>query len=395
MRALQGRHPPGRLLRLELRVFSKHRCAVRRRRSAPPPALPSCSAQCSGSHRQESPGGDEGGPRVLGAGAASPEGEPLHGGRRLRGRRLWRRGAGRWGRGWLRRRSLAPVRAEEAQPVLSVGAAHQAHAVVVGKGVDSWAQLVHRPHVLRLADGPGVAHLGRHGREGAAVGHDAGVLALAPPRHGIVPFVVNQLQARPVATRRLAGVRANGHHADSGAVTEVFLHGAPVKCHAGTVDLGDRRLPLAGACSAGDLELEGQGPSVDQAHVHGVATAHLAGHGGVAGLARAAPGCLELSVHGRGAAGVVAAPHDAALRWPATATELAVIALLITAHLRPVPSSPKTIRLRLGEGVGAHGRNLHVLCARPDPHVSQVGNPDGLPRAGVDDGEAVERSGLH
>mmetsp|Transcript_107664 Transcript_107664/g.309922 ORF Transcript_107664/g.309922 Transcript_107664/m.309922 type:complete len:270 (-) Transcript_107664:60-869(-) len=246
---------------------------------------------------------------------------------------------------------------------------------------------MHSVQVFRVHHGSAATCLGRlRGRRAAIWCGD-----LAGRIHALLtPLVAYQPLARRVAPGDHARIRPDGpqvrRRVDG---REVFLSWAPVECELPAIEDEVALLPPgAGACAM-DLQLEGEGPTVDQAHVHVIAAL-----GGCirARLVRATEGALELRIHRRRAVRIVVlfnlrrAPHTSLAGAPASA-ERAVVALGVATHLRPIARGGEAVGS--GEIAGFSRINPDVLPVRASIACSDVRDPDWLPVAPVSDVEAL------
>mmetsp|Transcript_97182 Transcript_97182/g.256563 ORF Transcript_97182/g.256563 Transcript_97182/m.256563 type:complete len:328 (-) Transcript_97182:39-1022(-) len=274
-----------------------------------------------------------------------------------------------------RRRLPVPVGAVEDHLVLRIlRACDEPHAVVVRVAVHSWAILVHGLHEAGLLDRASAAGVGGFGRRGAAVLHRLVVRRGDAVRERVAPIVGGQLRTGTVATHNLALVRVN-HLQVRLLRVEELARGALVQRQGRAVYTG-HHAPVAVSCVAlpaalqGHLELERQGPPVDQADVDPVD-------------ALVSPECaLKLGVDRRGAVRAILP------RAPALADE-ATVALIVAPHLGPVAGGGKpVVGVEVAVLPGPQLRILWVgavLCSR------HVGHPQRFLAASICDAQPLRR----
>mmetsp|Transcript_80665 Transcript_80665/g.159798 ORF Transcript_80665/g.159798 Transcript_80665/m.159798 type:complete len:208 (-) Transcript_80665:337-960(-) len=196
-------------------------------------------------------------------------------------------------RGWS---ILRFPRAKECNLVLTVAATKKPHTVVICKAIDPGAMVVHSLDVLGFRNGPCVACFRGHRWSGAAIWDNFRLVAPVTSGHGVTPLVVKKFEARCITARWFASMRADGLQVHRPG-TQVIICWALIYVECGTVDLRHR---LFTRCSAGAtlyLKLEGQGPPINEADVHGVAPCHFTWHRGVTRLALTAPSGLKLGIN--------------------------------------------------------------------------------------------------
>mmetsp|Transcript_54319 Transcript_54319/g.116731 ORF Transcript_54319/g.116731 Transcript_54319/m.116731 type:complete len:329 (+) Transcript_54319:187-1173(+) len=238
-------------------------------------------------------------------------------------------------------------------------APQQAHAFVVSIAVHPRAHAVHGPHILGVDDGSSTALL-----RGAAIGRCPGAIDGSVHAATIAPLATGELAARAVAPHDALGAWMDNSEVHGRPIFQALLRRTMTQVQLGAIDhLGGASFrPKIGAAIALEFELEGQGESVDQAHVDPILTVLPKDR-------------LKLRIHGRGAPEGCAAD----LRRTATLSESAGLPSLVAAHLRPIARPGETV-----EGLEViHPRWLDsdILRIRPGAQATvahgAVGDPQG------------------